>query len=491
MRASYIVLLGLVGCGAPSSDACNCAPGTEDSGRATDGADGTDGGDGTDGADGTDGTDDSWAPPWSDAPCDGLSVESSPYAGQVERFRYQASLAPPDPGQLVVVGSSSIRRWERAAEDLAPWGVVQRGLGGAWMTDIAGFADTLVFASEPAAVVVFAGTNDLAGGSTVDEVDARTRCLLEQTWSTLGRAPVLYLGVTPTPARWDDWSRAAELNARMADLAADHPGVVYVDTPTAFLQTGSPPDAALFDADGLHLSPAGYALWTAVLTEALRDTLPQRAAPSPAALPAGTRLRVDLGPANAADGAVTPDAGWSSWHDAAVGGEQVLAGEVKGDLVTTTGEPTGVRLLITGGFLSYGFANGGLLDPDPALLGAFAVPEATGDFFYVDGADNPGRLALTGLDPDGRYALHLFASRDWCSEDRVTRYTASGGHGLATGTLQTSGWALSADGSACGNDHTVVTLEDLQPDAWGQLHLDVAAESGSYAYLSALELEVQ
>ena len=72
----------------------------------------------------------------------------------------------------------------------------------------------------------------------------------------------------------------------------------------------------------------------------------------------------------------------------------------------------------------------------------------TGDFFYIDGPDNPGGLALTSLDPARRYTLRLFASRDWGEQYRRTRYTVYTG---------------------------------LQPDAWGQLHLDVATEAGAYA----------
>ena len=116
------------------------------------------------------------------------------------------------------------------------------------------------------------------------------------------------------------------------------------------------------------------------------------------------------------------------------------------------------------------------------------MPDATEDFFYVDGLDNPGALTLAGLDVSRTYGLRLLGSCDWVSEDRRTRYTISGaGHDEAT--VQTSGAGLS--GSYDGNTTELVVFEGLSPDAWGRLHVDVAIAEGSYAYLNLLELTVE
>ena len=55
--------------------------------------------------------------------------------------------------------------------------------------------------------------------------------------------------------------------------------------------------------------------------------------------------------------------------------------------------------------------------------------------------------------------------------------------------LQTSGAGASGEGNQ--NDATVVELAGVVPDAWGHLFIDIAIETGSYAYLSALELVVE
>jgi hypothetical protein len=113
---------------------------------------------------------------------------------------------------------------------------------------------------------------------------------------------------------------------------------------------------------------------------------------------------------------------------------------------------------------------------------------ATGDFFYVGDADAPGALFLRGLDPSKTYTMRLFAARDDV-ENRVTRYTITGASSN-TMTLQTSGAGAGAAGATT-NDDTIVQFTGVKPDAWGHVFVDVAIETGSYAYLSLIELIVE
>lgn len=452
--------------------------GTLDGGTVDGGA--TDGGGGTDdgGAD--------WPLSWGDDPCKGWSVATSPYGDTVQTWTEQG---PHPAGQLVVVGSSSIRRWEGAFRSLAPWGVVQRGFGGARMWEVAGYAPELISPHAPAGVLFFAGTNDIADGSSVDAVVLAWRCAVERVWQDLGAVPTWFIGITPTPLRWKQWETSKAVNEAVQALSADHPGLHYIDVPAAFLATGSPPETSLFVEDQLHLSEAGYALWTEVVTAALAGQ-PARAVATSGGLPAGERVLIDLGPSNAEDGTrttgVVDGLVWNAWHE--VEGEaQILPGERLAPLFTTTGADSGLALVVTGGFRSNGLQNGGLQDPDPALLGDLAVPSATQDYFYTTGPDDPGGLALTGLDPARRYTLRLLASREWADETRVTRFTAHGGEGALSGTVTTSGRGIGHDGGD-GNDSVVLELPAILPDAWGQVHLDVEIEAGSYGYVNVVEV---
>jgi lysophospholipase L1-like esterase len=440
--------------------------------------------------------------PWTDDPCARLAGMSQAFPEAVARFVAEDDLAPPPQGLVVAVGSSTIRRWETATRELAPWGVVQRGLGGAWLKDLALAAHDLIVRHHPAAVVVFAGTNDLAGGRSPADVVDDLRCLVARVHDGLGAVPVLYVGVTPTPLRWADWPKAIQVHDAVKALAGAYPPLVFVDTPTPFLATApapdQPPSSDLFVEDGLHLSEAGYALWTGVVVASLDATVPRRPVVIAPAGPApGSYVRIDLGPTNAEDGWLAPAVDafgnhWNAWNPPGGlrGGEQVLAGEAQRGLVSTAGAPTGIDLVVAGGFRANGLRNGGLTSPPGALLQTLAVPEATADFFYTETADDPGALTLTGLDPARTYTLRFFASRASDEEIRVTRYVVHGAGAPKEVSLTTTGPDVGSGGYD-GNDGVVAVLTGLVPDPWGGLHVDVRKATGRFAYLSLLELEVE
>lgn len=426
------------------------------------------------------------------ANCDEVDRFGPVFATEINRFAAQDPQGPWPEGPVVFAGSSSIRRWEELSRDFRDYAVIQRGVGGAQLAEIARASETLITRHAPRAVVIYAGTNDLALGVARTVVLDRLRCLRHRIGTSLGWSlPVLFVSVAPNPSRWAGWSNARAFNEAAQALAAQDPGLVYVDVATPFLATGSPPDAGLFVADGLHLSARGYALWRAPIRAALEAAVPPRAplTNAPNALAPGERLLVDLGPSNPADGEVTPSPDhlgqhWNNWHPLQAPGAS-LPGERLAALVNTAGARTGIYLVIAGGFLSNGRRNGGLLWPDPMRLGSLAVGSATGDFFFVQNEDAPGALSLRGLDPARAYTLRLFAARD-DAEVRVTRYTVHGAM-TETVTLQTSGPGAGRDGGTV-NDDDVATLRGVRPDAWGGLFVDVALERGAFAYLSALEL---
>ncbi|MCB9534251.1 MAG: hypothetical protein H6698_08105 [Myxococcales bacterium] len=405
-----------------------------------------------------------------------------------------ASPWPEERGAPVVfVGSSSIRRWDLLAATFTDYDPLQRGFGGAQLGEVALFADELVVRHHPRAVVVYAGTNDLAAGVSSDTVVERFRCLRQRVGLGLGwGVPVVFITVAPTQARWASWDAAAAVNARVAALTVDDPAVTVADVATPMLATGSPPAASLFVSDGLHVSAAGYELWSAVVG----DTLESLLEPSPPAtahfLSAGTRVLIDLGPTDGTNGEATPSPDylgqhWNNWYPI-VGGARVLPGEHLDGLVTADGVATPIDLVVAGDFAANGWQNGGLRWPDQTLLGDLAISSATGDYFYADGDDITGGFYLRGLSPTQTFTLRMFASREE-AERRVTRYVVRGETSREV-SVQTSGPGAGSDSEAR-NDDTLAELSGLRPDAWGNLFVDLQVEAGAFAYVSLIELVVE
>ncbi len=467
----------------------------DDSGGS--GADGASGDEGSSGGDGSsDGTGDDGGDDLPDSDhCGVLDEFSSGYGSTVQAWVDQDALSASPEAPLVFTGSSSIRRWEGLTRAYSDYDPVQRGFGGAQAADVALYAEELVNVHAPAGVVVFAGTNDVAAAVEVETVVARVRCLRERIWIAHGsELPVLFIGITPTPSRWSSWESSDAVNDAIEALAVDDPGLVYVDVPSAFLETGMPPSEDLFVSDKLHLSEEGYALWDSVLRPAVEGALsPKEAVSSPGTHPAsGARVLVDLGADDGDNGEHTdsPDylgQHWNNWHSLA-GGASILPGEHLGDLVDSTGASTGMDLVITGGFNNNGRNNGGLLWPDQELLGDLAVGTATQDYFYSVTDDATGGLMLRGLDPEATYTLRFFASRDE-SETRATSYTVHGSES-ASATLQTSGSGAGSEGGNA-NDDDVAEFTGVRSDPWGHLYVDMELAGNSYAYVALMELTVE
>jgi hypothetical protein len=202
---------------------------------------------------------------------------------------------------------------------------------------------------------------------------------------------------------------------------------------------------------------------------------------------------VDFGPNDDTHGHATTKSDsqlnyWNNWSDTP-GGAAINAGEHLGNLLTNDEQPSGIDLVVTGGFTAGGIRQGGLLDPSPDQLGDFAIESVTEDFFLADEGNAPGGFMLRGLDPARRYELGFFASRR-SGNSRTTRFTVVGA-ATSTADLQTSGRDIGSDGVYDGNDSQVARMSQIAPDRFGQLYIDVAPDSGAgTAYINAFELRV-
>jgi lysophospholipase L1-like esterase len=432
-------------------------------------------------------------PTWQDDPCQALASDKPGFGSLIARWQSQDAKSLAKPGGLVVVGSSSVRLWKTLQKEFSAWNITQRGFGGARLIDVALEAKRLVIPHKPRAVLVFAGTNDIAAGVAQTKVFDAFRCLLQAIKTDLGSIPVGFIGITPTPSRWANWSKADQLNKAVQVLASQWSGVHYIDIPTTFLKTGRPPSSSLFVSDRLHLSVVGYTLWNTIIKQALPAMAPQQTPVTPTPQPKkGSQVLVDFGPDDKTNGNATlsPDSNgqhWNSWHKT-TGGSAITPGEALA-LKAADGTMTPWRLLISGQWVCNGIQNGGLLSPVANLLGKLGINTATQDFFYVAQGTQSAGMTLTGLDPQATYRLRVFASRS-TTEARTSRYEVTGAS-TTSQSLQTSGKGISADGKSNGNDSAIATFTRLAPDAYGKLHLDVVVEKGSFGYISLLALEVE
>jgi lysophospholipase L1-like esterase len=176
----------------------------------------------------------------------------------------------PAPGGILFVGSSSIRLWTTLAQDFPGLPVINRGFGGSELADSVFYEDRLVLAYRPRTVVLFAGTNDLWSGKTPEAVFADFQAFHAKLHAALPETKLIYLSITLSPSRVRVHDAMRTANRLIAAECAKDPRCTFVDINTPMAGPNGLPPPELFRDDQLHLKPAGYAIWTKVLTPYLQ-----------------------------------------------------------------------------------------------------------------------------------------------------------------------------------------------------------------------------
>jgi hypothetical protein len=180
----------------------------------------------------------------------------------------------PKKGQVLFLGSSSIRRWDTAT---AFKGIdsINRGFGGSQISDSIFFFDRVVLPYAPSVIVFYAGDNDINAGKIKQQVLEDFRSFAGLVRKKLKGSKILYIPIKPSISREALWSEMTVVNKRIQAMSVKQKDLYYADIATPMLETGMPPNADLFASDGLHLSDKGNAMWLRVIRpvveQALRD----------------------------------------------------------------------------------------------------------------------------------------------------------------------------------------------------------------------------
>jgi lysophospholipase L1-like esterase len=188
------------------------------------------------------------------------------FEGAIQAFQDGDKTDPPPQGAIVCTGSSSMRLWHGSIrQDLAPLVVIPRGFGGSMMNDLLHYADRVIVAHRPRAVVVYEGDNDIAAGIPPEKIRDTFRALAAKIHESLPETRVYFLSIKPSVKRWDKWPKMKEANALIAKECSRDGLLTYVDVSTPMLDAEGKVRSDLFKADNLHMNEKGYAVWRDVL----------------------------------------------------------------------------------------------------------------------------------------------------------------------------------------------------------------------------------
>lgn len=182
-------------------------------------------------------------------------------------------IEPSGVNTLLVTGSSSVRLWDSIQTDLFPYHVMQRGYGGAKLTDFNYYEERIIQPGPFKAIVIFVA-NDITGGEndrTPKEFFQLFKLIVEKIRERNGDTPVFWIETTPTPSRWDAIGKVREANRLIRTYCTKEDGLYFIPTSDLFLDRTSYPDSALFRDDMLHLNLDGYHLWAGRIKSTLLE----------------------------------------------------------------------------------------------------------------------------------------------------------------------------------------------------------------------------
>ena len=190
----------------------------------------------------------------------------------IAAFEKQDLAQSPEKGGVVFVGSSSIRLWD-LEKSFPNSGYLNRGFGGSQIADANHFIEQLVLKHEPKIVVMYAGDNDIAAKKTPQRVAKDFKTFAAKLHKALPETYLIYVAIKPSVKRWEMWPKMNEANELIARQCAGDKRLTFLDIAEPMIGDDGEIGSEWFVADGLHLNEQGYALWTKLVQQKLKQVV--------------------------------------------------------------------------------------------------------------------------------------------------------------------------------------------------------------------------
>lgn len=204
--------------------------------------------------------------------CPAKAVESrvNRWEKAIQAFEALDRKSPPPSGGVLFIGSSSIRKWN-LNESFPGKQYINRGFGGSQIVDSTHFAERIIFPYRPRTIVLYAGDNDIATGKSPRQVAGDFKTFAATVQKKLPKARIVFIAIKPSLARWELVDKMRQANKSIARHCQTDARLTFLDVDKPMLGNDGRPRGELFIADGLHLSPKGYKLWTSLLKPHLKN----------------------------------------------------------------------------------------------------------------------------------------------------------------------------------------------------------------------------
>lgn len=190
---------------------------------------------------------------------------SDKWEKDIAAFEEQDRKSPPPADAALFIGSSSFRLWTNLAQDFSEIPVINRGFGGSEIADSTHYVDRIVLPYKPRLIVMFAGTNDIAGGKQPEQVLKDFQEFVSKVRAGLPGIPIAYVSMNQTLSRWHLRDKMSEANRLIQKYTRTQRGLTFLDSATPLLGPDGKPQKSLLREDELHLNAEGYKAWKAII----------------------------------------------------------------------------------------------------------------------------------------------------------------------------------------------------------------------------------
>lgn len=178
----------------------------------------------------------------------------------IKAFEAQDKANLPVEGDIMFLGSSSIRMW-KLDKSFPGLDAVNRGFGGSEIADSVHFFDRIVMPHKPRLIVMYAGDNDIAKGKTPERVAEDFRAFTKLLDEKLPETRLIYVSIKLCKSRWGKREQVNAANALIEKQIEKCDRFEYFDPNPYMMDAGGEPRDELFLSDRLHLSAEGYKIW--------------------------------------------------------------------------------------------------------------------------------------------------------------------------------------------------------------------------------------
>ncbi len=180
---------------------------------------------------------------------------------EIVAYEKQDSIAIPAKGMKLFIGSSSFRLWKSFDADTKGMNAFNRGFGGSTFKDALYYFDRMVVKYQPSWVFVYEGDNDLASGTSPEEIAAQFEEFSGRLAIQVPGAKLVFVSARPSLAREAMKAKQQDLNQRIAAISAKKKGHYVIDMHSPFYNADGSLMQDIFVADKLHLNEKGYAIF--------------------------------------------------------------------------------------------------------------------------------------------------------------------------------------------------------------------------------------